>query len=69
MLFESLVVRDLGVYADYLGGYISHYRDKTGLEADAIIHLNDGRWAAVEVKLGSAELDKAAKTLLNYPVE
>lgn len=64
LLFESLVIRDLRIYTDYLGGYVLHYRDKTGLEADAIIHLNDGRWAAVEVKLGSYDIDKAAKNLL-----
>ena len=64
LLFESLVIRDLRVYTDYLGGYVSHYRDKSGLEADAIIHLNDGRWAAVEVKLGSHDIDVAAKHLL-----
>lgn len=63
LLFESLVVRDLRIYTDYLGGYVSHYRDKSGLEVDAIIHLNDGRWAAVEVKLGSHDLDEAAKHL------
>lgn len=64
LLFESLVIRDLRVYTDYLGGYVSHYRDKSGLEADAIIHLNDGRWAAVEVRLGSHDIDVAAKHLL-----
>lgn len=63
-LFESLVVRDLRIYMDYLGGNVAHYRDKTGLEADAILHLNDGRWGAVEVKLGSNEIEKAAKNLL-----
>jgi len=64
LLFESLVIRDLRVYTDYLGGYVSHYRDKSGLEADAIIHLNDGRWAAVEVKLGSHDIDEAAHHLI-----
>ncbi len=64
LLFESLVIRDLRIYTDYLGGSISHYRDKTGLEADAIIHLNDGRWAAVEVKLGSHDIDAAAEHLI-----
>ena len=64
LLFESLVVRDLRIYTDYIGGYVYHYRDKNGLEADAIIHLNDGRWAAIEVKLGSHEIDNAAKNLI-----
>ena len=43
---------------------IFYYRDRNGLEADAIIHLNDGRWAAVEVKLGARMVDEAAKNLL-----
>jgi uncharacterized protein len=63
-LFESLVIRDLRVYTDFIGGYVFHYRDKSGLEVDAIIHLNDGRWAAVEVKLGSADIEDAAKNLI-----
>lgn len=64
LLFESMVIRDLRVYTDYLGGHVSHYRDSTGLEADAIVHLRDGRWAAIEVKLGSHDIDQAAKNLL-----
>ncbi len=64
LLFESLVIRDLRVYAQALGGRIFHYRDSSGLEADAIIHLQDGRWAAVEVKLGAHQIDSAAKNLL-----
>ncbi len=63
LLFESLVIRDLRIYTDYIGGKIYHYRDKTGLEADAIIHLNDGRWGAIEIKLGSHEIEKAAQNL------
>ena len=64
-LFESLVVRDLRVYAQALGGHLAHYRDSSGLEADAIIHLSDGRWAAVEVKLGLKQVDEAAEHLLD----
>lgn len=63
LLFESLVVRDLRVYARALDGEVFHYRDKNGLEADAIIHLNDGGWAAIEVKLGDAWVDEAARNL------
>jgi len=65
-LFESLVVRDLRVYAQALGGDIFHYRDNLGLEADAIIELPDGSWAAFEVKLGSspAVADAGASGLL-----
>lgn len=62
-LFESLVTRDLRVYAQSLEGDIFHYRDKDNLEADLIIRLHDGRWAAVEVKLGSKSIEEGAKHL------
>lgn len=61
--FESLCVRDLRVYAEAIDGTLLHYRDKTGLEADAVIVLADGRWAPIEVKLGSRQLDEAATHL------
>lgn len=64
LLFESLCTRDLRVYAQASDGDIFHYRDKTGLESDLIIKLHDGRWAAVEVKLGSSYVDEAAKNLI-----
>lgn len=63
-LFESLCARDLRVYMDALDGSVGHYRDKTGLEADMILHHADGRWAAVEVKLGTSQVDAAAASLL-----
>ena len=65
-LFESLVVRDLRVYVEALGGAVFHYRDNTGLEIDAIVELPDGRWAGFEVKLGSSPgvVDAAAASLL-----
>lgn len=63
LLFESMCVRDLRVYADALGGQVFHYRDKTGLEADAAIVLNDGRWGLAEAKLGQGSVDEAAKHL------
>lgn len=63
LLFESMCLRDLRVYADALEGAVYHYRDKTGLEADAVLVLNDGRWALVEVKLGSRQIDSAAANL------
>lgn len=63
LLFESLCIRDLRVYAQTLDGEVFHYRDKNGLEADAIIHLKDGRWGAVEVKMGSKEIEAAAENL------
>jgi predicted AAA+ superfamily ATPase len=64
LLFESLGVRDLRVYVQSLHGDVFHYHDKNGLEADAIIHLHDGRWAAVEVKMGQNEIDEGAGHLL-----
>jgi predicted AAA+ superfamily ATPase len=64
LLFESLVVRDLRIYAQAMDGRVYHYRDQTGLEADAIVALGDGRWAAFEVKLGQVAVDKAAANLV-----
>ena len=63
LFFESLCIRDLCIYAGKLGGRIFHYRDRSGLEADAVVSLDDGRWAPVEVKLGGAQIDEAAKSL------
>lgn len=65
LLFESLCMRDLRVYAESLYGTVYHYRDETGLEVDAIIDLGNGEWGAVEVKLGGeGPIDIAAKNLL-----
>ena len=64
LLFESLCVRDVRVYAQTLDGEVFHYRDKNGVEADMVVHLKDGRWGAIEVKLGTKAIDMAAKTLL-----
>jgi predicted AAA+ superfamily ATPase len=63
-LFESLCTRDVRIYAQANDGDVFHYRDKSGLEADLIIRLRDGRWAAVEVKLGQKQIEEAAKNLL-----
>ncbi len=63
-LFESLVIRDLRIYTEYIGGDIFHYRDSYGYEADAIIHLDDGRWGLVEIKLGNTQIDFAANNLI-----
>ncbi|WP_284522605.1 DUF4143 domain-containing protein [Corynebacterium aquatimens] len=52
LLFESAVVHDLAVMVEAMGGSIHHYRDSNGNEIDAVLTLPDGRWAAVEVKLG-----------------
>jgi predicted AAA+ superfamily ATPase len=62
-LFESLCIRDLRIYAQAMEGEVSYYRDGTGLEADAIIHLYDGRWGAVEVKMGAGSVEEAAENL------
>ena len=64
LLFESLCIRDLRIYAQAIDGEVFHYRDKSGLEADAIVHLKDGRWGAVEVKMGVKEIEEAAKNLI-----
>lgn len=56
LLFETLCVRDLRVYADALGGEVYHYRDKSGLECDAVIHLRNSSYGLAEIKLGGERL-------------
>jgi uncharacterized protein len=63
-LFESLCTRDIRVYAQAMDGDVFHYRDKSELEADLIVRLRDGRWAAIEVKLGNKQIEEAAQNLL-----
>ncbi len=63
-LFESLCARDVRVYAQRNDGEVFHYRDKNGLEADMIVQLHDGRWGAIEVKLGQKQIEEAAHNLL-----
>ncbi len=65
-LFESLVVRDLRVYAQAMGARVCHYRDDTGLEVDAVVDAGPGRWAAFEAKLGRGRIDDAARSLLKF---
>jgi len=62
-LFESLCTRDMRIYAQANDGEVLHFRDKTGLETDMIVALNDGRWAAIEVKLGNSQIEEAATHL------
>ena len=62
--FESMVTRDLRVYLDKLDGRVFYYRDKNELEVDCILKLDDGRWAAVEIKVGGNQLDNAAANLI-----
>ena len=65
LLFETLCVRDLRVYADALDGKVYHYRDKNGLECDAVVHLRNGKYGLVEVKLGGEDLiDEGAASLI-----
>lgn len=67
LIFESLCIRDLKIYSQSLDGDVYYYRDKNGLECDAVIHLNNGKWAAIEIKLGSNEsIDEAARNLLKF---
>ena len=64
LFFEDMAVRDLKIYASTLGGEILHYRDNAGLECDAVVHLEDGRWGAIEIKLGGDDLIDAGATSL-----
>jgi predicted AAA+ superfamily ATPase len=66
LLFESLVVRDLRVYAQASDAQVLHYRDSSGLEVDAIVRCADGRWAAFEVKLGAGQVDDGAASLNRF---
>ena len=65
-LFESLVVRDLRVYAQEADARVLQHRDGNGLEVDAIVEVADGRWAAFEVKLGAGQVDEAAANLKRF---
>ena len=73
LFFEDFAVRDLSIYTNSLDGEVRHYRDNAGLECDAVIHLEDGRWGAVEIKLGGDKLveegAKSLKTLRDKIVE
>ncbi len=63
-LFETMCVRDLRIFADAIGGTVYHYRDKDGLECDAVIHLRNGSYGLIEIKLGGDTLiEEGAKTL------
>ncbi len=64
LLFETMAVRDLRTYADALSGTVAHYRDSNGLECDAIIHLRNGQYGLIEIKLGGEKLiEEGTKTL------
>lgn len=63
-MFENLCIRDLRIYADYLDGNLYHYRDKNGLECDAVIHLRNGSYGLIEIKLGGdSAIEEGAENL------
>ena len=65
LFFEAMCVRDLRVFADSLDGTVYHYRDASGLECDAVVHLRNGRYGLIEIKLGGNDLvEQGARTLL-----
>ena len=64
LLFETMCIRDLRVYSDAIGGTVYHYRDKSGLECDAVIHLQNGKYGLIEIKLGGeTNINAGAQTL------
>ena len=65
LFFENLCVRDLRIYAQSIGGEIYHYRDKSGLECDAVVHLRNGSYGLVEIKLGGDKLIEEGCATLN----
>jgi hypothetical protein len=79
LLFKTMCVRDLRVYSEAIGGEVFHYRDKTGLECDTVVHLRNGKYGLVEIKLGGSKLieegvknlkslhDKIDSTRMNDP--
>lgn len=68
-LFESLVIRDLRVLSQPLEGEVFHYRDDYGVEVDAIVQLIDGRWGAIEIKLGEGQVEQAAANLKRFAAQ
>lgn len=65
LFFEDFAVRDLSIYASCFDGEIRHYRDNAGLECDAVLHLPNGQWAAIEIKLGGEKLINEGANSLN----
>ena len=63
-VYECMCIRDLRAYSQSMGGHLSYYHDRYGLEADAVLHLRDGRYALIECKLGSRDIDEGARHLL-----
>lgn len=65
-MFEALCMRDLKIYTQGLGGNLTFYRDEKDFEIDAILRTNNGKWGAIEIKLGAGYIDEAAKNLLKF---
>lgn len=65
-LFENLCIRDLKIYSQEFNGDISFYRDETDFEVDAILRMQNGKWGAIEIKLGSGYIEEAAQNLLKF---
>ncbi len=65
LFFEDMAVRDLGIYSSCIGATVKHYRDSNGLECDSVIHFDNGKWAAVEIKLGGDRLIEEGAANLN----
>ena len=63
-IFENLCIRDLSVYTSKFGGSISYYHDSSDVEVDCVVHLNDGRYALIECKLGKTKIEEGAQNLL-----
>lgn len=67
--FEAMCVRDLRVFSEALNGKVYHYRDKSGLECDAVVHLRNGQYGLIEIKLGGDSLIKEGTETLNALAE
>ena len=65
LLFETLCVRDLRIFADAIDGHVYHYRDKNGLECDTVIHLRNGSYGLIEIKIGGEKLINEGVKALN----
>lgn len=63
-LFEALCERDIKIYAESFGAHVFHYQDYSNKEVDAVVELKDGKWCAIEIKLGANQIDKAAENLI-----
>ena len=65
-IFENMCMRDLKIYADALDARLSYYRDKNDFEVDCILETVDGKWGAIEIKLGAGEIPLAAQNLIKF---